>query len=141
MNNLLDVQFVVYELAQENYALPIAEVNEIIKLQKITVVYNSKPFLEGVINLRGKIVPVVNLHKRLGLLSQAATKSKRIIVVKSGEELIGIIVDRVKKVVRFEDIQAPPESVAGIDGSFFAGIGLESGRVVSLLKIEKVLYE
>ena len=141
MNELLNEQFVVYELTNERYAMKISDIYEIIKQQKITSVHNGKAFLEGVINLRGKIVPVVNLHKRLGLKDFEPTKSTRIIVVQSKEDMVGIIVDKVNQVVRFNDIQSPPEMVAGIDGNYFEGIGLTEDGVVSLLKIEKVLYE
>jgi len=141
LNELLDIQYVVYELANEKYALKISDVYEIIKMQKITVVHNSKPFLEGVINLRGKIVPVVNLHKRFGLHNYTTTKSTRIVVVKSRDEMVGIVVDRVNQVIRFSDIQPPPEMVAGIDGNYFEGIGITDEGVVSILKIDKVLYE
>jgi purine-binding chemotaxis protein CheW len=141
LNELLDIQYVVYELANEKYALKISDVYEIIKMQKITVVHNSKPFLEGVINLRGKIVPVVNLHKRFGLHNYTTTKSTRIVVVKSRDEMVGIVVGRVNQVIRFSDIQPPPEMVAGIDGNYFEGIGITDEGVVSILKIDKVLYE
>ncbi|EGD52009.1 CheW protein [Thermoanaerobacter ethanolicus JW 200] len=141
MNELLDIQYVVYELDNERYALKISDIYEIIKMQKITVVHNSKPFLEGVINLRGKIVPVVNLHKRFGLNNYSTTKSTRIVVLKSRDEMVGIIVDRVNQVIKFSDVQPPPEMVAGIDGSYFEGIGITDSGVVSILKIDKVLYE
>lgn len=141
MNQLLSTQFVVYELASERYALKISDIYEIIRMQKITSVHNSKPFLEGVINLRGKIVPVVNLHKRFGLENYTSTKSTRIVVVQSRDEMVGIIVDKVNRVIMFNDIQTPPEMIAGIDGNYFEGIGLTDEGVVSLLKIDKVLYE
>lgn len=142
MDELINMQYIVYELANEKYALKISDIYEIIKLQKITSVHNTNlPFLEGVINLRGKIVPVINLHKRFGLTNYVETKTTRIIVVQSRDEMVGIIVDRVNKVIRFDDIQPPPEMVAGIDGNYFEGIGLSEEGVVSLLKIDKVLYE
>lgn len=137
----MDIQYVVYELADERYALKISDVYEIIKMQKITVVHNSKPFLEGVINLRGKIVPVINLHKRFGLSNYTITKSTRIVIVKSRDDMVGIVVDKVNKVIRFSDIQPPPDMVAGIDGNYFEGIGITDNGVVSILKIDKVLYE
>lgn len=97
--------------------------------------------MEGVINLRGKVIPVVNLHKRFGLPNYTNTKATRIIVVKSRDEMIGIIVDKVSQVIKFDDIQPPPEMVAGIDGEYFEGLGITQDGVVSLLKIEMVLYE
>jgi len=141
VNELLDSQYVVYELANEKYALKISDVYEIIKIKKITVVHNSKPFLEGIINLRGKIVPVINLHKRLEINNYTSTKSTRIVILKSRDEMIGVIVDRVNSVTRFSDIQSPPETVAGIDGNYFEGLGITEGGVISILKVDKVLYE
>lgn len=141
MNDLLDMQFIAYELADEKYGLKISDIYEIIRMQQITPVHNSKPFLEGVINLRGKVIPVVNLHKRFGLPNFINTKFTRIIIVKSREEMIGIIVDKVNQVVKFTDIQPPPEMVAGIDGEYFEGLGITDEGVISLLKIDIVLYE
>lgn len=141
LSYLLDIQFISYELANEKYALKISDVYEIIRMQQITPIHNSKTFLEGVINLRGKIIPVVNLHKRFGLANYTNTKATRIVVVKSKEEMIGIVVDKVKQVVKFSDIQPPPEIVAGIDGDYFEGLGVTGDEVVSLLKIDVVLYE
>jgi len=141
MNDLLDIQFISYELANEKYALKISDVYEIIIMQPITPFHNSKPFLQGVINLRGKIIPVFNLHKRFGLLDYTITKATRIIVVKSREEMIGIVVDKANQVVKFSDIQPPPEMVVGVDGEYFEGLGVTEDGVVSLLKIDVVLYE
>jgi len=141
LDGLLDIQFIAYELANEKYALKISDVYEIIRMQQITPVHNSKSFLEGVINLRGKVIPVVNLHNRFGLANYSITKATRIIVVKSREEMIGIVVDKVKQVVKFTDIQPFPEMAAGIDGEYFEGLGVSEDGVVSLLKIEIVLYE
>lgn len=141
MEEWTNVQFIVCEVANERYALRISEVYEIIKLQKITVVHNSKPYMEGVINLRGKIIPIVNLHKRFELRAYVPTKASRIIVVESGEEIIGIVVDKVSRVSHFEEVQPIHDTVAGMDSGYFEGMGLSEEGVVSLLKIDKVLYE
>lgn len=141
MEELTDIQYVAFELANEKYALRINDVYEIIRLQQISPTHNSKFFLEGVTNLRGKVIPVVNLHKRLKLLEQNATKETRIIVVKSREEMIGIIVDKVDEVIQFDDIQPTPRVIDGIDGEYFEGVGITEKGVISLLKIDMVLYE
>ena len=140
LNDLRDIQFISYELANEKYAFKISDVYEIIRMQKITPVHNSKAFLEGVINLRGKVIPVVNLHKRFELANYTVTKATRIVVVKSKEEMIGIVVDKVNQVVKFSDIQTPPEMASGVDGDYFEGLGVTEEGVVSLLKIDVVLY-
>lgn len=141
MEELTDIQYVAFELANEKYALRINDVYEIIRLQQISPTHNSKFFLEGVTNLRGKVIPVVNLHKRLKLLEQDATKETRIIVVKSREEMIGIIVDKVDEVIQFNNIQPTPRFIDGIDGEYFEGVGITEKGVISLLKIDMVLYE
>jgi purine-binding chemotaxis protein CheW len=141
MNDLLDIQHIAFELASEKYALKISDVYEIIRLQQISPTHNSKFFLEGVINLRGKVIPVVNLHKRFKLIECARTKETRIIVVKSREEMIGIIVDKVDSVIQFNDIQPTPKVVAGIDGEYFEGLGITENGVISLLKIDIVLHD
>lgn len=141
MNELLDIQHIAFELASEKYALKISDVYEIIRMQQISPTHNSKFFLEGVINLRGKVIPVVNLHKRFKLIECAITKETRIIVVKSREEMIGIIVDKVDSVIQLDDIQPTPKVVAGIDGEYFEGIGITENGVISLLKIDIVLHD
>ncbi len=141
MTELLDCQYIIYELANEKYAIKIEDVYEIIKMQKITPVYNSKPFLEGVINLRGKITPVISLHKRFNFPDYIPTKLSRTIVLKNREEMIGIIVDKVDQVVKFSDIQTPPEMISSIDEDYLEGIGIHETGVVSILKIDRILYE
>lgn len=141
MENLIDSQYVVCELAKEKYALKISEVYEITKMKTITVVHNSNPYLEGVINLRGKIVPIVNLHKRLKINNYVPTKSTRIIIVKSREEMLGVIVDKVSQVTKFSDIQPPPETVSGISSNYLEGLGINQEGVISILKVDKVFYE
>lgn len=141
MEVLSDDEYVVCELAKEKYALKISDVYEITKMKKITIVYNSKPYLEGVINLRGQIVPVVNLHKKLGLGNYELTKSTRIVILKSRMEMIGIIVDKVNQVTKFSDIQPPPEIASGIDSNYFEGLGKNEEGVISILNVDKVLYE
>ncbi|MFC4767213.1 chemotaxis protein CheW [Effusibacillus consociatus] len=141
MATALDVQYVVIELREEKYALRIYDIYEVIKMQKITEVPNSKTYILGVINLRGKIVPIISLRKRFGLPEVPATKSTRIVVVNIQEEIIGIVVDGVNKVATFTDIQPPTEIVSGVDGTYFEGIGQSEEGLVSILKIDRVLYE
>ena len=141
MEELLDIQFVAYELGNEKYAFKINDVYEIIRMQQISPTHNSKPFLEGVINLRGKVIPVVNLHKRLRLTENEPTKATRIMVVKSREEMIGIIVDKVDQVIKFDDIQPTPKVITGIDEDYCEGVGISENGVVSLLKIDAVLHD
>jgi purine-binding chemotaxis protein CheW len=97
------------------------------------------PYVKGVINLRGKIVPVISLRNLFSLPEIDSSKSSRIVVVNHREDTVGIIVDRVNKVATFSDIQSPPERVGGIDESFFVGIGLIESSLIGILKLDEVL--
>ena len=141
MDELIEGQYIVFELAKEKYALKISDVYEITKMKKITVVHNSSSYVEGVINLRGKIVPVISLHKKLKINNYILTKSTRIVILRGIDEMIGIIVDKVNQVTKFSDIQAPPETVAGIEGSYFEGLGVNEEGVISILKVDQVFYK
>lgn len=126
-------QYIVIELGAEKYALKLAEVYEIIKMQKITAIPNSKTFLEGVTNIRGRIVPIISLRKRFQLKEAPVIPKARIVVVNYNEEMIGIVVDGVKQVIKFADIQPSSEIVSGVDGSYFEGIGQSEEGLIGIL--------
>jgi purine-binding chemotaxis protein CheW len=132
-------QYVEFGVENEQYAIRIQDIHEIIKMQDITQVPNVGPYLKGVINLRGKIIPVISLRNLFSLPEKQYSKTTRIVVVHHREDTVGIIVDSVNKVSTFSDIQPPPERVGGIDGNYFVGIGLAQGGLVGILKLDQVL--
>lgn len=132
-------QYVEFGIEQEQYAIRIEDIHEIIKIQDITAIPNVKDYVKGVINLRGRIVPVISLRCFFGSEEVPFTKSSRIVVIHHQEEAVGIIVDRVNKVTTFSDIQPPPERVGGVQGNFFTGIGLAESRLVGILRLDEVL--
>lgn len=132
-------QYVEFGIEGERYAIRIHDIHEIIKLQDITPIPNAARYVKGVINLRGKIVPVISLRSLFELPDKEYTKATRIIVVHHREDTVGVIVDRVNKVTQFADMQPPPSRVGGINGSFFAGIGLTDSGLVGVLKLDEVL--
>ncbi|MDF9839508.1 MULTISPECIES: chemotaxis protein CheW [unclassified Paenibacillus] len=134
-----DQQFIVIELGGEEYALPISGIYEIIKMQKITEVPNSRFFMEGVTNLRGKIVPIISLRRRFGMEEAAAGRSTRIVVVNHDDEIVGMVVDCVQQVIQLDSIEEPGESAAGIDSRYFSGIGYFGEAFVTLLNIGSIL--
>src|SRR5437763_16976232 len=101
-------QLVVFELGAELYGVEIARVHEIIRLQAVTRVPRSPAFVEGVINLRGKVIPVVDLRRRFGLPSAEHTRSSRIVVVEIGDQVVGIVVDGVSEVLRVNSATVEP---------------------------------
>ncbi|MEK3917191.1 MULTISPECIES: chemotaxis protein CheW [Paenibacillus] len=132
-------QYIEMTVGLEAYAVRIEEIHEIIKMQTITEIPHCKPYVKGVINLRGKVVPVVSFRNLFGLPEQQDTKTTRIVVVKHREESVGIIVDQVNKVTTFPDIQPPPDHVGGVSGAYFLGIGLRENKLVGILKLDEVL--
>ncbi|MNZ67418.1 Chemotaxis protein CheW [compost metagenome] len=132
-------QYIEFLVEKEQYAIRIQDIHEIIKTQGITQIPNVAPYVKGVINLRGKIVPVISLRELFHFPEQEYTRSTRIIVVHHLEDTVGIIVDRVNKVATFSDIQVPPERVGGIEGNYFVGIGITNSGLVGILKLDEVL--
>jgi purine-binding chemotaxis protein CheW len=132
-------QYIEFGIESEQYAIRIQDIHEIIKIQDITQIPNVMSYVKGVINLRGKIVPVISLRNLFHLPEKTYSKTTRIIVVHHQEDTVGIIVDRVNKVTKFNDIQPPPDRVGGIEGNFFVGIGLTDGGLVGILKLDEIL--
>ncbi len=132
-------QYIEFGIDQEQYAIGIQDVHEIIKIQEITAIPNVKEYVKGVINLRGRIVPVISLRCLFDIEEVEYSKSSRIVVIHHQEEAVGIVVDRVNKVTTFSDIQPPPERVGGVQGSFFTGIGLAESGLVGILRLDEVL--
>lgn len=135
-------QYVEFGIETEQYAIRIQDIHEVIKIQEITPIPNMRDYVKGVINLRGKIVPVISLRSLFGLMDAEYTKTSRIIVVHHQDEAIGIIVDYVNKVTTFSDIQLPPERVGGVTGRYFTGIGVSDNGLVGILRLDELLlYE
>lgn len=134
-------QLVVFDLATESYGVDIGAVREIIRMQEITNVPRTPDFVEGVINLRGKVIPVVDLRKRFGLSVGEKSAENRIVVVDIGGQDIGVIVDAVNEVLRiFTDSVEPPSSViTTADSDYLMGIAKVDDRLLILLDLESVL--
>ncbi|UUZ83576.1 chemotaxis protein CheW [Paenibacillus sp. P26] len=106
-------QYVEFGMGEEQYAIRIQDIHEIIRMQEITQIPSVRSYVKGIISLRGKIVPVISLRSVFRQEEKAYSKSTRIILVHHGEDPVGIIVDRVHKVIAFSNIQPPPEWGAG----------------------------
>ena len=137
----MENQLVVFKLADENYGIDIASVESIIKLQAITRVPHAPEFVEGVINLRGTVIPVMDLRKRFGLPYGKETNETRIVVVELNGLTVGMIVDAVTEVLRVPDeaIEPPSALVATLDAAFITGIAKVGQRLVIILDLTKVL--
>lgn len=136
-------QLVVFRLGNESYGIDVSTTREIFHLQDITQVPNAPEYVEGVINLRGKVVPVIDLRKRFGVAVTEATSSSRIVVVEYDDEDVGLIVDAVDEVLTVgADHLAPAPEVAEQDGaSISQGFAQLDDQLVILVDIEKILGE
>jgi purine-binding chemotaxis protein CheW len=134
-------QLVVFQLGAELYGVEISRVHEIIRLQAVTRMPRAPEFVEGVINLRGKVISVVNLRRRFGLPSAEHTRASRIVVVDINDQVIGMVVDGVSEVLRVNTatIEPPSPAVAGIDSEYLQGIAKLPERLVILLDLDRVL--
>ena len=133
-----ELQIVVCELADEHYGLDIAKVFEIIRHQPITPVPRAPQFVKGVINLRGRIIPVVDLRGRFGMDEVEPTKETRIVVAESSHTRVGLIVDSVSEVLLLpiDAVESTPEVAAGADAEYLRGIAKLGDRLVLLLELD-----
>ena len=140
-NVLTETQLVVFDLASEYYGVDIGDVREIIRMQSVTRVPGAPEFVEGVINLRGRVVPVVDLRKRLKLNVNEQTKESRIVVVDISGRDVGVIVDAVTEVLRIplSSIEPPSSMVTNSDSDYLRGIAKLESKLVILLDLNKVL--
>ncbi|MCF6270053.1 MAG: chemotaxis protein CheW [Melioribacteraceae bacterium] len=135
------LQLVGFKIGQEEFGINILAVQEIIKIIDITKVPNASEYIEGVINLRGRIIPIVHLRKRLGMPIIEMDKNTRIIVVEISGKTIGFIVDEVQEVLRIStDVtEKPPELVSGVDSDFIVAVAKLEERLLILLDLDKTL--
>lgn len=135
------LQFVTFEVAQEEFAVDILAVHEINRMMELTRVPQAPREIEGVINLRGKIIPVMDLRKRFGLPERERDEQTRIIVVEVDGRVIGFIVDRVRQVlpVSRSIVEPAPDMVATIDSQFISGVGKLPDRLLILLDLARLL--
>lgn len=134
-------QLVVFDLAEETYGVDIGSVREIIRIQEITKVPRTPDFVEGVINLRGTVIPVIDLRKRFGFGQAETTKDSRIVVVDIGGHDIGAVVDAVTEVLRLSaDAVEPPSSlITTADSEYLLGIAKLESRLIILLDLQRAL--
>jgi purine-binding chemotaxis protein CheW len=137
----MEKQLVVFDIAREHYGVEIAAVQSIIKMQTITAVPRAPSFVEGVTNLRGTVLPVIDLRRRFGLEATDATKDTRIVVVELNNVTVGMIVDGVSEVLRVSDdnIEPPSPIVTTVDSAFIRGIAKVGERLIILLDLSHVL--
>jgi len=136
-------QLVVFDLSDEAYGVDIAAVREIMRMQEITEVPRAPEFVEGVINLRGNVVPIVELGQRLGHSAKERDKETRIVVMDIAGHDIGMIVDKVSEVLRIpgDSIEPPSSVITTADSDYLMGIAKLEKRLIILLDARRVLTD
>ncbi len=136
-----DEQHVVFELGSEAYAIEIFRVHEIIRLREITSIPRTDAYMRGLVNLRGKTIPVVDLGRRFGLTSQGDGDNTRIIVVESEAGNVGIVVDAVREVMTLEteQVDSAPSLTTSEDNSFVRGVARTKAGLITLLNLDEIL--
>lgn len=135
------LQLVTFRLGKEEFSLDILMVQEIIRHMELTRVPRAPDFVEGVINLRGRVIPVLDLRKRFGLPEGEKTHETRIIVVDVDDRTVGLKVDAVSEVLRIsaDTVEPPPQLVTNIESDYIKGVGKLDGRLLILLDVAKIL--
>jgi purine-binding chemotaxis protein CheW len=136
-----ELHIVGFQVGRETYGVPITSLHEIVRVPEITAVPDAPDYLEGVINLRGKIVSVMDLRKRFGQKQVALKKQNRILVVEHGGRLAGLIVDSASEVLKIpaDAVEAPPAAFQEGGLNCVTGLGKVPGRLVVLLDMSKLL--
>ncbi len=136
-----EVQLVIFKLGREEYGVSILQVQEIKRISDITRVPHTPDYIKGVINLRGSVLPVIDLKNRLNLAQQAITEDTRIIIVKVEELSIGMVVDAVSEVMTIsqENIDSPEVVAGSISANYLSGVGKLEDRLLILLNLEEII--
>ncbi len=136
-----DIKVIVFQLAEEEFGIPVGQVRSIEKVQHITRVPRTIDFVKGVINLRGLVTPIIDLRKRFGLEEQAQTESTRVIIVTLENMEVGLIVDAANDVIDIseESIEPPPKVVGVVEADYLSGVVKVGSRLLILLNLDSVL--
>lgn len=135
------IQLVTFKIGEEEFGVDILAVQEIIRLMQITMVPRAPEFIEGVINLRGKVIPVINMRTRFNKENHEPDNSTRIVVMELDQKIVGFLVDGVSEVLRIPEstVEDPPPVVAGIGSEYIRGIGKLDNRLLILLDLDNLL--
>jgi purine-binding chemotaxis protein CheW len=137
------IQLVSFNIGDEEFGVDILKVQEINRMLDVTRVPNAPEYVDGVINLRGKVIPIIDLRRRFGMERKEHDKNTRIVVVELSGKVVGFVVDAVSEVLRIPKsvTEPPPPIVAGIDADYITAVGKLEDRLLILLDLEKVLTE
>ena len=133
--------FILFTLNQATYAIRSQDIQQLDMVRAITAVPNAPPFVEGVVSVRGEVIPVVNLRKRFGFPDAPASAKSRMLVVRRGKRTVGLLVDSAREFASIEDsdIQPPPDTIADLSGRYLEGIAHVGDRLVLVVDMAELL--
>lgn len=138
-------QYILFKAGQEEYAAHILNINEVIRMKgiNITGVPNTPSYVIGIINLRGEVVPIIDLRTRFNIKESATQEDNRILITNLNDRIVGILVDCVTEVsmIDSQDISEPPEEISDINNQYIMGVTQIKDRLVIILDIERIIYE
>lgn len=140
-SDIQEIQVACFVLGEDLFAVDIMRIREIIRPLKMSRLVKAPPFIEGVVNLRGTVIPVINLRRRFDLPLQEADQGTKLLIVSLGKQAVGLIVDEVTEVltVPVKNIKPPPPVVEGIGADYLIGVCLSGESMISLLNIDRIL--
>lgn len=143
LKNTDEKQYIMFQINKEFYGIDISCVNNIIQMCKITRVPMAPDYFKGIINLRGQIIPVVSIRKRMNLEDDVITNDSRIIILNlDNDELMGIVVDSVKEVVTLSNDEIEePSPLLQTEESFISGVGRRKDELISIFEVESILED
>jgi purine-binding chemotaxis protein CheW len=135
------IQLVTFDIGSEKFGIDILQVQEIIRMVDITRVPNSESYVKGVINLRGKIIPIIELRARFGIDMVEYNNETRIIVLEDEEITVGFVVDKVNQVTNIskDTVENAPPMIEGIDSDYIAGVSQQKEHLIIILETAKIL--
>ncbi len=137
------LQIVCFKIGNEEYGVDILQVQEILKVLKITKLPKSRPYMLGVMDLRGKIIPIVDLGKKFGIISTISDAMRAIVVNIAGKQ-VGLAIDSVSHVMRVKSSEIeppPPVVVKGISGKYINGVANSNGSLIIILDVDRIFTE
>jgi purine-binding chemotaxis protein CheW len=142
-DDILEIQVACFRLGDDLYAVDIMRIREIIRPQKLTLLPRTPAFVEGIINLRGAVIPVIDMRRRFGLPPRPIIHTSRLLIVTIAEQLIGLVVDDVTEVltVPVRDIKPPPKVAGGVGAEYLIGVCLAKDSLIILLNLDRILTD
>jgi purine-binding chemotaxis protein CheW len=138
------IQVVTFQLGKEVYAIDIMEIKQIVNMQDVREIPNAPPYVEGILNLRGTVTPIINLHKRFVLIKPEMSDEDKLlsgfIILEINNMTLGVIIDKILRVISLdvELIQPPPQMISGIGVEYIQGVVNIEGNYIIILNIERL---